>query len=69
MSSKRAQRRKQERKQCEGKKRYFTKLMAQIRNRKRRDDAFPYKCKFCGYWHLGHNEQLRQEIYEKKDNK
>lgn len=56
MSSKRGLRRKS----CEGKVQYFTITAAHqsIKYYVKKGDGImePYKCRFCGWWHIGHGK-------------
>jgi hypothetical protein len=56
MSSKRAIRRTMLRKQCTGKRRYGSLVAAAIAKSKRKEKfAYnAYRCRFCGFYHLGH---------------
>lgn len=57
MSSKRALRRKQ----CKGKVRHETREFALIALRHTRSygNLSPYKCRFCGGWHIGHTPGMQ----------
>ncbi|RJQ22005.1 MAG: hypothetical protein C4560_02990 [Nitrospiraceae bacterium] len=61
MSSKRRLRRKE----CESKKKYLTldHAYSHVRLLKKKGDIVkPYKCSFCGAWHLGHQRMKAMGI-------
>jgi hypothetical protein len=43
---------------CQGKERFAAKVVASVR--KRYPKAEPYKCKFCGFFHLGRQTAKRK---------
>lgn len=69
MASKRRIRRIERAKQCEGKRQFHSILAAQINAKKihsRTGKMRPYKCKFCGKFHLGHTPVWIENIIESK---
>lgn len=58
MSSKRAIRRRERRKQCQGKARHaiakFARREARRLQQEKGETVVPYYCRFCGGWHVGH---------------
>lgn len=47
------------RKQCDGKVRHESQRFAIVSLLKsKREDMHPYKCQFCGGWHVGHRQNV-----------
>lgn len=58
--------RSREERACLGKRRYGTKRAAQavvlaIAKQDKDETIQPYKCEFCGYWHVGHRRKAWQQ--------